>query len=194
MDAKKAKPGDPIEARTTMDLLSHGQIVVPRDTKVMGHVTGATSRSKESPESDLGIAFDHISMKDGRALSINVTVQAIGRPVSELTVPGKEGVGKIPMDGPSDPPVWGRTPMGTSSRPGGTLNPAGSPPDRARTAPDPAPSAHPEEPAPALDPQAHGVVGLKGLSLKSSDHGSLISSSSRNVHLDGGTQLILRTE
>jgi hypothetical protein len=34
---------------------------------------------------------------------------------------------------------------------------------------------------------------LKGLSLNSSDQGSVFSSNS-NIHLDGGTQLILRTE
>ena len=84
IDAKKAKSGDPIEARTTMDLLFHGQIVVPRDAKIMGRVTTATSRSKEAPESNLGIAFDHILMKDGRDLPIHVTVQAIGRPLSEV--------------------------------------------------------------------------------------------------------------
>lgn len=194
MDAKKAKPGDPIEARTTMDLLSHGQIVVPRDTKVMGHVTVAKARSKESPESNLGIAFDRISMKDGRDLLMHASVQAIGRPLNEIPVPGKERIGKTPMDVPDDAPVWARSTMGTSSRPGGTVNPAGGPPDPARTAPDPAPSARSEESEPALDPHTHGVVGLKGLSLSSSDQGSLITSSSGNVHLDGGTQLILRTE
>ena len=194
IDAKKAKAGDPIEARTTMDLLSHGQIVVPRDCKVIGHVTAASSRSKDSPDSTLGIAFDHILMKDGRDLPIHAAVEAIGRPLNEMAVPGKESVGKIPMDVPADAPIWARSTTGTSSRPTGTLNPAGSPPDPARTAPDPAPRAQSEEPATALDPQAHGIVGLKGLSLSSSEQGSVISSSGHNVHLDGGTQIILRAE
>ena len=160
----------------------------------MGHVTEAKSRSKESPESNLGIAFDRISMKDGHDLPIHATVQAIGRALNEIL--GNERMGKTATDVPSDAPVWARNTMGTSSRPGGTLNPAGTTPDPARSARDPAPSAPSEESAPAaaLDPQAHGVVGLKGLSLSSSDQGSLISSTSNNVHLDGGTQLILRTE
>lgn len=41
VDAKKAKPGDKIEARITMDLLCNGKVVTPRDTKVIGHVTEA---------------------------------------------------------------------------------------------------------------------------------------------------------
>jgi hypothetical protein len=48
-------------------------------------------------------------------------------------------------------------------------------------------------PAP-LGPTAQGVVGMKGLSLKPSDQGTVISSETDNVHLDSGTQLILRTQ
>jgi hypothetical protein len=47
-----------------------------------------------------------------------------------------------------------------------------------------------------LSSTSTGVIGLKGLSLTSdasnSSQGSLIVSSTRNVHLDSGTQLLLR--
>ena len=40
IDAKKVKPGDPIEASVTQDLkAANGEIIVPKDTKVIGHVT-----------------------------------------------------------------------------------------------------------------------------------------------------------
>jgi hypothetical protein len=35
---------------------------------------------------------------------------------------------------------------------------------------------------------------MKGLSLSTSDQGSVVRSNTSNIHLDGGTQLILRTE
>src|SRR6185437_13846064 len=38
VDAKKAKPGDPVVAKVDQDLLSNGKIVIPRNSKVMGHV------------------------------------------------------------------------------------------------------------------------------------------------------------
>src|SRR5258705_90091 len=41
VDSKKAKAGDKIEAKIPMDLLSHGKIVIPKNTKVIGHVTEA---------------------------------------------------------------------------------------------------------------------------------------------------------
>ena len=48
LDAKKAKTGDPVEAKTTMDMLSQGKIVMPRNTRIVGHVTSAKAHSKES--------------------------------------------------------------------------------------------------------------------------------------------------
>ncbi|HWX94566.1 MAG TPA: hypothetical protein VNY29_18205 [Terriglobales bacterium] len=193
LDAKKVKPGDKIEAKITMDLLVHGQIVVPVDSKVMGHVTEAKPRSKESPESTVGIAFDRIALKNGRELEIRATVQAIGRPLNHLPFPenGNEVPGQAPQSmHAGNTPNWRGTPGGAggSARPDGSSYPAGSPQDvPAGTVPTESQTAA------ALDPHSHGVVGMKGLSLNPSDQGSVVSSNT-NVHLDGGTQLILRTE
>src|SRR5215813_9033031 len=63
VDTKKLRPGDKIEAKTSMDLLSHGQVVIPRNSKIVGHVTDAKSHSKESPDSKVAIAFDQIAVK-----------------------------------------------------------------------------------------------------------------------------------
>src|SRR6266480_6225674 len=60
VDAKKSKQGDNVEAKTTMDMLSHGQIVIPRNTKIVGHVTDAKAHSKESPDSKVEVAFDRM--------------------------------------------------------------------------------------------------------------------------------------
>src|SRR4051812_2801846 len=37
IDAKKCKTGDPVVAKTTSDLLSNGQVAIPRGTKITGH-------------------------------------------------------------------------------------------------------------------------------------------------------------
>ena len=42
-----------------------------------------------------------------------------------------------------------------------------------------------------LSGSTHGVVGLSGSSLSSSAQGSVVSSTSQNVHLDSGTQMLL---
>lgn len=194
VDAKKVKTGDKIEARVTMDLLSHGQIVVPRDSRVTGHVTEAKPRSKESPQSTVGVAFDRISLKNGRELSLRTTVQAIGPSLKQVPFPenGNEVPGQAPPNmHAGNTPTWRGTPGGSggSARPDGSPYPAGNPQDvPAGTAPSERSAAG------ALDPQSQGVIGMKGLSLSTSDQGSVISSNTSNIHLDGGTQLILRTE
>ena len=51
VDAKKAKADDKIEARLTMDLLSHGKVEIPRGAKIIGHITDAKTGVKQAPDS-----------------------------------------------------------------------------------------------------------------------------------------------
>src|SRR5947209_6384946 len=68
LDAKKAKTGDAVVAKLQQPLLSKGQIIAPRGAKVIGHITQVQARSKEHPQSQLGVVFDHIVLKDGTQL------------------------------------------------------------------------------------------------------------------------------
>ena len=82
IDAKKAKPGDEVVAKVTMDLKTNsGEVIVPKDTKVVGHVTEAQARSKEQKESQVGIAFDRAVLKDGE-VSLPMSIQAVIAPPS----------------------------------------------------------------------------------------------------------------
>src|ERR1700756_4909264 len=65
IDAKKLKTGDEVVAKVTQDMKSNnGEVILTKDTKVVGHVTEAQPRSKEQKESQVGIAFDRIVMKN----------------------------------------------------------------------------------------------------------------------------------
>src|SRR6516162_7887121 len=39
LNAKKLKPGDPIKAEVSQDVLVHGKIVIPAESTLVGHVT-----------------------------------------------------------------------------------------------------------------------------------------------------------
>lgn len=180
VDAKKSKPNDRIEARTATDMLAHGQIVLPRNTKIIGHITEARARSKTSPDSSLGITFDHMRLKDGSEAPLPVVVQAIARPLqfassSEVNLPPRAGL---------PPGVSGRPQLGDASTSG-----VPSYPGDLATPPDP--MAQNTSTVTALSPTSRGVVGIKGLSLQTSGPVSTLSSNTGNVHLDTGTQLIL---
>ncbi len=103
VDAKKAKAGDKIEAKTPVDLLSHGKIVIPKNTKIIGHVTEAKAHSKQSPDSMVGIAFDRISMKDGREVPIQAAVQAIARPLQSAALSSSAANDSVGMPSASAP-------------------------------------------------------------------------------------------
>jgi hypothetical protein len=167
LGAKKSKANDRIEAKTATDLLAHGQIVVPRNTKIIGHVTEAKARSKTSRDSLVGITFDRMLLKDGREVPLQVAVQAIARPL-----PGQRGS------------MGDASASGDSSLPGDLAVP-----------PDPmAPPAPNSSTVIPLSPASRGVVDMKGLSLDTSGPVSVLSSNTGNVHLDSGTQLILRVQ
>src|SRR6266853_6343902 len=81
IDVKKVKTGDQIEAKVTQDMKTgNGEIIVAKDTKVVGHVTEAQQRSKEQKESQVGIAFDRAVMKSGGDVNLPMSIQAIIAP------------------------------------------------------------------------------------------------------------------
>src|SRR5215468_3755560 len=59
LNAKKLKPGDKIKALVAQDVVARGRVVIPMDSKLMGHVTEAKAlEGNENSESRLGIVFD----------------------------------------------------------------------------------------------------------------------------------------
>ena len=187
LDAKKAKLNDEVVAKAAEDLLAHGQIIIPRGSKIIGHVTEVKSRSKAEPQSIIGIVFERLLLKGGRTMPLEVVVQAIRGPARSASTMNSEMGGSAEL--PSTP---GR------SIPDG-MDPIGgarSYPNSSDTHPNiPGPTAGRDKPTNAstggLSSSTHGVVGLSGLSLTSSAQGSVFSSTSQNVHLDSGTQMLL---
>src|SRR5713226_8675715 len=78
IDSRKCKPGDPVNAHTTEAIKSEGKTVVPKGSKLVGHVTQASARAKGESESSLGIVFDKAILKNGQEIPLNnVAIQAI---------------------------------------------------------------------------------------------------------------------
>ncbi len=77
LDSKKAKSGDPVTAHCTEPAKSEGKTVLPKGTKVIGHVTQASARGKGDAESSLGVVFDKAILKNGQEVPLNVAIQAV---------------------------------------------------------------------------------------------------------------------
>ena len=193
LDAKKAKPGSEVVAKTTQDLTANGQVIIPRGSKIIGHVTEAQARSKEQEQSTLGIAFDRIEKKGGGQMSLAAAIQAVAPPQRSAAPAGNEPMNENPgMAAPGNSP--GNMGAGGMGRPAGA--PGATPPGYPQGTTAPSAGGSSSGGVAALPPNSHGVIGIEGLTLNSGEgnakQGTLITSANRNVHLDNGTQLILR--
>src|SRR5207245_4939351 len=63
IDAKKAKQGDQVSAKTIEDVRSNGKVVIPKGSKLIGHIMEAKASTKEDSNSNLAIAWDKAVLK-----------------------------------------------------------------------------------------------------------------------------------
>jgi hypothetical protein len=196
VDAKKAKTGDEVVAKVAQDMkTSTGEVLLPKDTKVIGHVTEAQARSKEQKESQLGIAFDHAVMKSGD-VQLPMSIQAVIAPPSNT--PGNNaGYDQ------SAPASAGGTASGGGM--GGSRAGSSSASPQSQSQPStsmPAPNPEAKEGGstgerPPVTGNTQGVVGISNLKLEAAQNaaqGSLMSSEKNNVKLESGTFMLLRVQ
>lgn len=208
LDSKKLKTGDPVKLKTTEACSANGQILLPKGTQLLGHVTQATVKGNGQNESSLGIALDKAILKNGEEFPLRAIIQAmasadLGAPAPANTMPnspmgsvgGSVGMGgaRPGMNGGGNPTTY------PAPNPSGQPNPSNNP----NPIPDTTNPAATGSTNNGLDSQrnlaatSHGVLGLDGIALQSETSGmsgSLILSREKSVHLDGGTKLLLVTK
>jgi len=208
VDAKKNKPGDQVTAKTTEATKSEGRVVIPKGAKLVGHVTECKQRSKEQRESALGIVFDKAILKNGEEIPLNVTVRALAAAQTaasssyasdDLAAGGAvAGSGRAASGGAlggvrSTAGAAAGAVTNTAANVGGVAGGAANSTVNAAGATRGAVGGL--NAAGQLASNSQGVFGLEGLNLNAvasnTTQGSLITSTSKNVHLDSGTQLLL---
>jgi hypothetical protein len=198
IDSKKAKPGEQITARTMEAVKStDGRVILPKGTKLIGHVTKASARSNGQGEAMLAIQFDKAVLKDKQEVPLNnAVIQAVAAPAQQSAAYGSDmeratAPGSSSAPGSNNPSMSGSRgarPEGTpstqtypsASANGGNAN--GTPGDSNSAGPLPA--------------NARGVYGFEGLRMNANANGegTVLTSSAKNVHLDGGTRLLLMVQ
>jgi hypothetical protein len=219
LKVKKLKPGDKIKAEVSQDVISHGKIIVPVETEVIGHVTEVDVRDGNNGESRLGIVFDKILLKHFHEINIRAVVQAVKPPVIKRSLMDEPSQMLPPsmimgdLRGPS-PNSQSRPNGPTAGRAATTAQPSTAMSESTALTSMQAPLEVKESPsthtatgssAATLHPAAGGTVmdvgtpkgvfGLKGLSLSAgataNTPGPVIISNSQNVKLESGTQILL---
>jgi hypothetical protein len=196
VDSKKIKQGDAVTARTTADIRADGKTLLPRGTKLVGHVTEAAARAKGGADSSLGIAFDKAILKGGEELPLNVAIVAVAPPPSSM--PGQSMSNDVggPVASPSAPSNMGRPGSAMAGTPATSSSPTGLPVD-STVASNGAPPEKGLDAMGRLTPNSRGIYGSKDASLRPATNpaeGSVITAHGKNVHLDSDTQLLLVTQ
>jgi hypothetical protein len=167
MDSSKLKDGDTVEVETSGSFKLADGTLVPKGSKLMGHVTAAKARSKGDPDSELTVTFDKLNVANGKQLSIKGMVQAV-----------------FPPEETPEPQMAGKA-SGASG--GGYVGATVGTVTDAKTGSNTQSSAVSE---PASDPKSVGVQGMQGLELND----GVLSSKGKNVKLGGGVRMIVHVD
>ncbi len=197
IDAKKMKTGDEVTATVTQDMKTNsGEVLVPKDTKILGHITEAQARNKEQKESQVGITFDHAVVK-GDPMQLPMSIQAIIAPPSNNPgAPGNDQGGGAPAASAPSSSMGGARAGGM----GGGSNSGSSPQAQA---PNYSPTTGASDQAqpnarPQITGSTQGVIGMPDVKLETAaqnnPQGSVVSSEKNNVKLEKGTMMLLKVQ
>jgi hypothetical protein len=211
LDAKKNKPGDPVAARTTQDVKQGGQVVLKRGSRVTGHLTQAAPRSGGDVRSSLGIVFDNAVTKNGQQMPLHLSVRALAAETNQASASSADDMGTFGSGvaaAPSGAAAADSLARGVAGSMGGMTNTAtgvagntgqavnGTAGAATQTAASASGSVGSMKGGGQLTSGSSGVFGLQGLNLTSAasngTQASVVNSTSRNVHLDSGTQMVLQ--
>ena len=77
LDTKTAKPGQTVVIKTTEKVTTPNGTVIPKGSKLVGHVTEVQAHDSAHAESQLGIQFDRAELKNGQSVNIRSTIQSV---------------------------------------------------------------------------------------------------------------------
>jgi hypothetical protein len=186
IDSKSAAIGDEFVLRTLTEVVVDGMVVIPKESKLKGHVAGAIAKSKSEPESLITLSFDGVVTPDGSELPLQAIVAAIAAPAETLSSDPTYS-----MMHSNEPKM-----VGSGARPSG----AGEFPATSKTASTAAVATAKIKGSPnekvKLSADSQGAIGYEGMKidwhLSMPPPLTVFSSKSKNVKLEAGTEMLLR--
>jgi hypothetical protein len=208
LDSKSAKQGDSVIVKTSENVKTPDGTEIPKGSKLVGRITNVQARGDGKENSQIAIQFDHAELKGGQTLNIESVIQSVSPSTSDVQGPN----GSVPMAS-SGGPATGSMPGGSSpgannsamnqsesaggnDRPGLASNTTA---ERGATTQN----TNGSEPAPGSIVARNGNVAIRttaipGVLLANNTNGQPFSNASglllgarRDIHLDGGTQIIV---
>lgn len=201
INAKKAKAGEPVVIKTTEKAATADGVVIPKGSKILGHITDVQPHSKENPNAKVTLQFDKAQLKSGQTLPIKSVIESVAPAVnsnSSSLSPFGTGMPAATGGSTANPSPTGASPSGSPGmQPSQTTQPQGS------TAAMMNNSQTASAPQPGTVVATQGNVAVKttaipGVLIATNANGQPFSNASgallgakQNVDLDGGTKVTL---
>jgi hypothetical protein len=213
LDSKSAKVGDPVELKTQEALKTLDGMEIPKGSRILGHVTLVEAHGKGCENAQVAVELDRAELKGGQSLAIRSAIISVTPPPDPSTsaiMRSQDNLGGGVMGGATQ--VMGGAHnggLGNGSNggmtvTGGMLQAAPKQAEGLSSVADfgvQAPGQASEQAAASHSVVAVGAAaalahatGVSGVLLASDISGKLagtFSALKQNVHLDGGTRVVL---
>ena len=187
LESKSATAGQDLTLQTMSDVIIDGKVIIPKDSKLVGHVSEVATRSKDEPRSVLAIIIDKAVTTDGMEIPLQAIIAAVARPKSDLSSDPTYG-----MMHSNEPKMIGTGPGSASST--GGLSASSKASSTAAVATANIKGGMDE--TSLLNENSQGADGYEGLSLSwhlmAPPPVTVFASKGNNVKLEAGTQMLLR--
>ncbi len=111
LDSKTAKSGDTVIVKTSEAFRTSEGVVVPKGSRLVGHVTEVQAHGNGTQDARLGIAFDRAELKGGQSVAMQTVIQSVAPPASAVSMDSSEDLSTM----------GGAHAMGGGGRTGGGL-------------------------------------------------------------------------
>ncbi|HEU5457382.1 MAG TPA: hypothetical protein VFU68_02070 [Terracidiphilus sp.] len=90
LDSKSAREGQPVEAKTTQPFRTANGVVIPKGSRLMGHVTQVQAHGHGQSNSSLGLVFDQAQLKGGQTVPIRSVIESVSPSASAVAMANAE--------------------------------------------------------------------------------------------------------
>jgi len=77
LDSKTAKAGDEVVLKTTQKFKTAEGVMVPKGSRLVGHVTEVQAHSRQQAESHMGLEFDRVELRGGQSMAIHSMIESV---------------------------------------------------------------------------------------------------------------------
>ncbi len=188
IESKTATIGQELSLRTVSDVSVKGQVVIPKGSIILAHVSDVQSKSKDQAQTALAIIIEKARKTDGVEIPLEAIIAAIAAP-KDNSLTSDPAYGMLHSN---EPRMTGAG-AGNASRTGDLT---ASSKAGATSAVATADLKGPMEGGFLLDENSSGAIGYEGLALSwglaAPPPFTIFVSKNKSIKLSAGTQILLR--